>query len=265
MQEIKSRKNPLIVHLKRLGADGDYRRERGEFLCDGAKLLREALRSGAEIKVVLTNGAVPEALPENVAVYGVGQDIIDTVSPLKNPQSLLFSCTIPTARGLVWPASRGAAEQPDGAGPAGCIVVLEGVQDPGNVGTVIRTADAFGIGAVVLTGGCADPYHPKTVRATMGAIYRQRLIVTDMDGIAALRLNGYRLLGAALGEGSRDIREVSLYNAAVAVGSEGHGLSEALQALCDEKIIIPMAPQAESLNAAVAAAVVMWEAQRRTD
>ena len=85
MQELRSRKNPLIAHLKKLGADGDYRRTRGEFLCDGAKLLREAKQSGAEIKVVLTSGDTLESLPEKVAVYAVGQDIIDFVSPQKKP------------------------------------------------------------------------------------------------------------------------------------------------------------------------------------
>jgi TrmH family RNA methyltransferase len=144
------------------------------------------------------------------------------------------------------------------------IIILEGVQDPGNVGAVVRTADAFGIGAVVLTGGCADPYNPKTVRATMGAIFRQNIIVTDMSGVAALKLNGYLLYGASLGEGSRDIREVPLQNAAVAIGSEGHGLSDDMLALCDEKLVIPMSPKSESLNAAVAASIVMWEMRRGT-
>lgn len=264
MEEIKSRKNPLIVHLKKLGAEADYRRERGEFLCDGAKLLREAKNSGADIKVVLTSEGLPEALPENVAVFSVSRDIIDAVSPLKNPQGVLFSCAIPSARGLAWPSNKDAEAPADGPSAASHIIVLEGVQDPGNVGTVIRTADAFGIDAVVLTGSSADPYNPKTVRATMGAIFRQRLIVAGLDGVAALKLNGYRLLGAALGEGSRDIREASLQNAAVAIGSEGHGLSDEMLALCDEKLIIPMSPASESLNAAVAAAVVMWEARKGT-
>ena len=262
MQEIKSRKNPLIVHLKKLGADGEYRRTRGEFLCDGAKLLREAIDSGADIKVVLTSDDTLEALPETVAVYSVGQDIIGAVSPLKNAQSVLFSCAIPAARGLAWPANRETDAPPDSPAPFSHIIVLEGVQDPGNVGTVIRSADALGISAVVLTGGCADPYNPKTVRATMGAIFRQCIIITDINGVAALKLNGYRLIGAALGESSRDIREVPLQNAAVVIGSEGNGLSEDLLALCDERLVIPMAPQSESLNAAVAAAIVMWEARR---
>ena len=250
MHEITSRKNKLIVHLKKLGADGDYRREAGEFLCDGEKLLREAVVSGADIKAVLTSGEKPDGLPITIPVYHARQEIIDSVSPLKSPQTILFSCVMP-----VGPGNAPIEDKP--------ILILEGVQDPGNVGTILRTASAFGIACVALTGGCADPYNPKTVRATMGAIFRQRIVLLDEGGVAALKSKGYRVYGAALGKDSRDIREVSLRNAAVAIGSEGHGLSDVLLALCDEKLVIPMAPDSESLNAAVAAGIVMWEMRKR--
>lgn len=269
MQEIKSRKNPMIIHLKKLGADGDYRHECREFLCDGEKLLREALQSGADIKTVLTSGDRPSWLPEQVPVYRVDHVIIESVSPLKNPQNVLFSCAIPAhdpnssfvgRDALIAPLNGNA--QDAARREETTIIVLEGIQDPGNVGTILRTANAFGIGAVLLMGSCADPYHPKTVRATMGAIFRQRFQSTDIAGIAALKDNGCRLYGAALAPGARDIRELRLQNAAVAIGSEGRGLSPELLALCDEKLIVPMAPGSESLNAAVAAAIVMWEMRK---
>jgi RNA methyltransferase, TrmH family len=257
MQELKSRKNPLVVHLKKLGADGGYRRECAEFLCDGEKLLREAVVARAEIKTVFTSGGSLSWLPEHLPVYRVVQELIESVSPHKNPQSVLFSCAIPPYDPISTLVGRGF---PDA--PRGTILILEGIQDPGNVGTILRTANAFGIGAVLLTGNCADPYHPKTVRATMGAIFRRRFYSTDMADIAALKSGGYKLYGAALAPGARDIRDVPLQNAAVAVGSEGRGLSPELLAMCDEKLIIPMAPESESLNAAVAAAIVMWEASK---
>ena len=142
-------------------------------------------------------------------------------------------------------------------------IVLESVQDPGNVGTVIRTANAFRIGAVILTGDCADVYHPRTVRATMGAIFRQNVLVMDKSSLKDfLKESGLPLYGAALSERAKDLRELSLRHAAVAIGSEGRGLSEELLALCDEELIIPMNPDSESLNAAVAAALVMWEMER---
>lgn len=141
--------------------------------------------------------------------------------------------------------------------------MLESVQDPGNVGTVIRTANAFGIDAVILTGNCADLYNPKTVRATMGAIFRQRVLCRGVDELMPLLAgNGLALYGAALSARAADIRRVDVKNAAVAIGSEGSGLSAALLALCRGEVIIPMRPDSESLNAGVAASVVMWEMAR---
>ena len=134
---------------------------------------------------------------------------------------------------------------------------------PGNVGTAIRTANALGMDAVVLTGACADLYGPKTVRATMGALFRQPVLTCATDELMQLlRANGLKLYGAALTDTAQDLRRVPLTPAAVAIGSEGRGLSAELLAQCDGQIIIPMQPGAESLNAAVAAAVVMWEIAR---
>ncbi len=248
MDEIKSRKNPLIAHMKKLGADSDYRRASGEFLCDGDKLLTEALYNGADITAVLYSSREPDALPLSVPVYLVAHDIIETVSPLKSPQGIVFSCRIPDRR--INPAADGF------------YIILEGIQDPGNVGTILRTADAFNVNGVILTGGCADPYNPKTIRATMGAIFRQSILDMELDGVRALKESGLKIYGAALSPESRDVRDVSFDNAAVAIGSEGRGLTPDLISLCDEKLIIPMSPKCESLNAAVAAAIIMWEVTR---
>lgn len=142
-------------------------------------------------------------------------------------------------------------------------VLLENVQDPGNVGTVIRTAAALGVDTVILCGACADVYSPKTARATMGAIFRERIIHLDIDSAAELLHGcGMSLYGAALSERAADIRTTDLKNAAVAIGSEGRGLSRELLALCDGELIIPMTRGSESLNAAAAASVVMWEMVR---
>ena len=138
--------------------------------------------------------------------------------------------------------------------------MLETVQDPGNVGTVIRTANAFGIDAVILTGDCADLYNPKTVRSTMGAIFRQRVLTLEAAELKALlEKNSLPMYGAALHQNSALITDVSLKNAAAAVGSEGRGLSGEVLAMCDKTVFIPMQPDSESLNAAVAASVIMWE------
>ena len=143
-------------------------------------------------------------------------------------------------------------------------LVLDGVQDPGNVGTVWRTADAFGADGLVLCNGCADPWGPKTVRATMGAVFRLPVYEGTLDEAAKkLAAASIPLYAAALREDTVDVREVSLEKCAVIIGSEGRGVSEKALSLCRKTIQIPMRARCESLNAAVAAAVVLWEMARR--
>ena len=237
MEQIRSRKNQYILHLRALAKSADARREAGEYVCDGEKLLREALQFGAEVTSVLWREAAAFSLPDGIAQYA-----------LMHSPGPVFTVRIPAMR-LPEPLRR--------------VIVLEGVQDPGNVGTVIRTANALGMDAVVLTGACADLYGPKTVRAAMGALFRQPVLTRTLDELMQLlRANGLKLYGAALTDTAQDLRCVPLTPAAVAIGSEGRGLSAQLLAQCDGQIIIPMQPGAESLNAAVAAAVVMWEIAR---
>lgn len=248
MDTIRTRKHPLIRHLRRLGGEGDYRREQGEFLCDGMKLLREALDFGARVTGVFWK---EEALPVQgleAEEFVLSGEIYDYASPMINSPGPLFTVSIP---------------EPPSANKLQNALVLENVQDPGNVGTVIRSANAFGIGAVILVGDCADLYHPKTVRATMGAIFRQRVLRLRLEELdTMLKEQGLPLYGAALHRHSLDLRQVPVKRAAVAVGSEGRGLSEALIMRCESSLIIPISENSESLNAAVAAAVIMWEMAR---
>lgn len=247
MEILSSRQNRIISHLRRLGADRDYRRECGEYVCDGAKLLGEALKWGAEIAAVLWAEEPDRALPEGTEQYRVSPELLSYVSPLKTGQGVLFSVKMKR-----WPA----------AAP-GRTLVLETMQDPGNLGTVLRTANALGMGTVVLTGECADLWNPKTVRAAMGALFRQRVCEVERGELRRfLDENGMKLYGAALSERASDIRRLDMTGAAVAIGSEGRGLSPELLGLCDGEVVIPMRPECESLNAAVAAAIVMWELTR---
>ena len=244
---ISSRKNTYIAHVRALASDGAYRREQGQFLCDGIKTLREAVTFGAEIVSVLWREQAAEV--EGLAgakEYAAPAELFDYASPLKNSPGPLFAVRM----------------RKPGAARLKNAIVLEGVQDPGNVGTVIRTANAFGVDAVILTGACADLFNPKTVRATMGAIFRQPAFEITMDHISKLKENGVRILGAALADDSRDIRNVDFDNFAVCIGSEGSGLTSELLSMCDERIIIPMMQECESLNAAMAAGIIMWETVR---
>jgi len=250
MERITSRQNPVIRHLRRLTRERALRREEGVFVCDGEKLFAEAIANGAEIGQVLLRegGARPElpALP-GLPVDVAAEEVFSYVSPLENSPGPLFTVRIPAFTG----------------GKPGRVVVLENLQDPGNVGTVLRTSAALGCDLVVLTGDCADPFSPKTVRASMGALFRQPLLELKREELREqLRAWDLPLYGAALVPEAEDVRTAELSRAAVAVGNEGHGLSPELLAMCDKKLIIPMTPGSESLNAAVAASILLWEMAR---
>ena len=244
----------MCLHMKKLGMDGGYRKERGEFLCDGRKLLEEAVKCGAGITAVLASSRLPFPLPDGTRLYHADRAIIDSISPMKNAQNILFTCKMPQPGG--------GGDNPVLTGAAGTHIMLDGIQDPGNVGSIIRTADAFGVKIVLLAGGCADPYNPKTIRATMGAVFRQRIRHVSDDELSALRENGARIIGAAPGGGSRDFSEIDFRNSIIAIGSEGSGLSGHTLALCAEMAAIPISPECESLNAAVAAGIILWKASR---
>lgn len=248
-ERLVSRKNQYIIRLRALASDSAFRREEGEYLCDGRKLLLEALDKGAEIRSVLWRGEA-EAVPglENARQYTAADELFNYASPMKNSPGPVFTVKLPEQSGT---------ENIKNA------ILLENVQDPGNVGTVIRTAAAMGVDTVILCGACADVYSPKTARATMGAVFRERILhLTASEAAELARRNALALYGAALSERASDIRELALNTAIVAIGSEGRGLSEELLALCDGELIIPMSPGSESLNAAVAASIVLWEMVR---
>ena len=251
MERITSRRNPLCLHIKKLGAARSYRESCGQFVCDGIKLLEEAVMCDAEICAVLTSTDIPFALSVDSKVYYAARDIIDSLSPLQNSQGVLFTSKIPQKNSLETISAL-----------KGTHILLDGVQDPGNVGTIIRTASAFGIRSVILTGGCADPYNPKTIRATMGAIFKQVLFNVSSSKLDVLRESGRKIIGTVLDGDCSDISEINLKDAIIAIGNEGCGLSSRMLSLCSEKIKIPILPECESLNAAIAAAIIMWEAYR---
>ena len=249
MENITSRKNRIISHLKELSADKAYRSQTGEFVCDGEKTLKEALNYGAEISCILWGGEPSLIVPESIGQYTCPSELMQSVSPLKSSAGPVFSVKIP--------------QKEAGGKPVSSALILESVQDPGNVGTVIRTADAMGTDVVILVGDCADLYNPKTVRATMGCIFRQTVVEMDVEELKDyVNQNELKLYGAALSENAQDIRKIDMKKTAVAIGSEGRGLSEELLKLCGGQLIIPMRPDCESLNAAVAASIVMWEMSR---
>ena len=251
MERITSRKNELVAHIRKLSGSRSARRAAGEFVCDGPKLLAEALKWGAAVTtVVAEEGTSLPELPSAVRRVEVPADLLRSLSTTETPQGVLFLCRTPD---LALP------ERLTG----GRYMVLDGVQDPGNLGTVWRTADAFGADGLVLVHSCADPWSPKTVRATMGACFRLPVWEADLHTLQArLDEGGVPLYATALREDTEDLRTQDLRRCAVVVGSEGRGVSEETLALCGKTLKIPMRTRCESLNAAVAAAVVLWEMAR---
>lgn len=249
MENITSRKNRIVVHMRSVASDAQYRSDCGQFICEGEKTLREALAAGVELGCVLWKDAAGDiSLPDAAEQFTAPADLFDYASFMKSGAGPLFTVKIP---------HREPGREINRA------IVLENLQDPGNVGTVIRTANAFGIDAVILCGACADLYNPKTVRASMGAIFRQRVMEMSLAELEAFsHERALPIYGAALSNKAADIREICLDRAIAAIGSEGRGLSAELLSICDGELIIPMRPEAESLNAAVAASVVMWEMSR---
>lgn len=251
METITSRQNPLCTHLRKLSSSAAYRRQCGEFLCDSPKLLQEALLWGSELHtVVVTAGTEAPPLPKGVRLVEVPADVMRSVSPMETPQGTLFTCAIHTE-----PLPETLAGRR--------YVVLDTLQDPGNVGTILRTADAFHADGMFLVNGCADLYNPKTLRATMGAVFRCPVWTVGVEELSALlKRSGIPLYGAALREDTLDARQADYSRCAIAIGSEGRGLTDAVLAVCDRTIKIPMSEHCESLNAAAAATVLLWEAAR---
>ena len=247
-ETITSRRNPLLAHTKKLLTSRAYREKSGEFAADGVKLLAEAARWYPGLHTVIAEEHVELCkLSDTVRVVRVPRDVMQSVSLMDAPQGAIFLCKIP---------------QP----PAGEILpgtlLLDGIQDPGNLGTILRTADALAV-PVVLLPGCADVWNPKVVRASMGAAFRAVPVsMTREAAVASCRSNGVRLLATALRADAHDLREETLSQTAVIIGSEGQGVCRELLDAADGTVIIPMQSHCESLNAAVAATIVMWQMRR---
>ena len=243
-QRITSRKNPLLQQVKKLLSSKKSREEAGLFVADGTKLLQEAVKYCPGLDTVILSDGVEAEVPEKIRVIRVPGDVMESISPMQSPQGALFLCRFPEKKNFV---------------PVPGMLLLDGIQDPGNIGTILRTADALDI-PVVLLEGCADPYSHKVVRASMGAVFRTDVVVSDWETVKAACAEASVPIGVtALSERAKDLRQSDLKNMAVVIGSEGQGVRKEILEKADAELIIPMNPHCESLNAAVAATIVMWQ------
>ena len=243
-ERITARKNPLLQQVKRLLSSHKERQETGLFVADGTKLLAEAVRWWPGLETVILSDGVEAQVPQGVRVVYVPEDVMESISPMRTPQGALFLCRLPEAAPLA---------------PCPGMLLLDGIQDPGNLGTILRTADALQV-PVALLEGCADPYSHKVVRASMGAVFRTPVVQTSwQQAREALKTAGIPVAVTALSQRARDIRQAPVGTMAVVIGSEGQGVRKEIIDSADEELIIPMDSRCESLNAAIAAAIVMWQ------
>lgn len=243
-ERITSRKNPLIQQVKKLFSSKKEREASGLFAADGTKLLQEAVRYWPGLETVILSDGVLADVPGHCRVVRVPPDVMESISPMASPQGAIFLCRLP--------------EEKDWSAQPGCLI-LDGIQDPGNVGTILRTADALNI-PVILLEGCADPYSHKVVRSSMGAVFRTPVTVTNWEQAKSkFDAAGIPIAVTALNEKSEDLRQKELRKMAVVIGSEGQGVRKEILDCAGESLIIPMNPHCESLNAAVAATIVMWQ------
>ena len=243
-QVITSRKNPLLQQVRKLLTSRKAREEAGLFVSDGTKLLSEAVRWYPGLDTVILSEGVQAQVPETVRLIRVPEDVMASISPMETPQGALFLCRLPEKKEFL---------------PKPGMLLLDGIQDPGNLGTILRTADALDI-PVALLEGCADPYSHKVVRASMGAVFRVQPILSTWAQVSEkCRQAGIPIGVTALSHRAKDLRQSNLSAMAVVIGSEGRGVRQEILDAADAELIIPMNPHCESLNAAVAATIVLWQ------
>ena len=266
-ETITSRANATVVSLGKLSL-AKHRAEQGLFLAEGIKLSEEAAGM-EEIRYILIRSddgtadahtlALARRAPRSARVLVLPTQVFEKISTENAPQGIIT---------VLAPLSRIhrtlSAEDCDDIPVEKRILAVDSVQDPGNLGTIIRTAAAFGYERILL-GHCADIYHPKTVRAAMGTLFRMPVDVCDSltRRLLMIRKSGRRVLSAALGDNSLTLGQDPLRaDDCIVIGNEGHGVRASILSASDGVIRIPMAPNTESLNAAGAAAVLMWEYYR---
>lgn len=287
MQVISSKDNEIIKNIRKL-KEKKYRDLENAYLIEGIKIVKEAIAENAKIKqivmcedftdnVELDKDTLYELARHNL-IY-VTRNIMDSLSDVKTPQGII---------GVVEKSKRFAEEDNDenksknnidaetnmlgnktGIEPKvdytqDIIIALDGVQDPGNLGTIIRTADSANLNQIIISKTSADPYNPKVVRSTMGAIFRVNIIETEniVEELKKAQENGFKVMVTAL-DSSESIYKTEFNKKVIVIGNEANGVSKEVQSIADEKVKIPMLGKTESLNASIAAGIMIYEYVRR--
>lgn len=259
MQVISSKDNEFVKHIKKL-KDKKYRDMNKEFIIEGIKLIKEAIEEKAEIKQIVicdncqNSDIIPKELMYEIAKYEcvyVTEKIFKTISDVNTPQGIL----------AVIGRNNGEAEIDY---TQDIIVALDDIQDPGNLGTILRTVDSIGLNQILVSKGTADSYNPKVVRSTMGAIFRVKIIeCEDLEKtLREAKKQKFKLVVTSL-QTEKSLYDIDFNRKVIVIGNEANGVEQKIQDLADEKIKIPMLGKTESLNASVATGIVLYEYVRQ--
>lgn len=259
MQTITSKDNELIKHIRKL-KDKKYRDESNEYVVEGVKLVEEAVKENAKIKQIIVcedttrTYEIPTHIMLEIAKYeciSVSDKIFNITTQVTNPQGIMA---------IIGKNAQDA--QIDYT--QDIIVALDDVQDPGNLGTILRTVDSIGLNQIIVSKGTADAFNSKVVRSTMGAIFRIKIIEVEnlAQAIKEMRKHHFKLMVTSL-QTENSIYDIDFNKKIIVIGNEANGVSKEIQDMADEKAKIPMLGRTESLNASVAAGVVMYEYVRQ--
>ncbi len=259
MQVITSKDNDVIKNIRKLKIK-KYRDIENKYIIEGVKLIREAICEKAKIDTVIVceecikNNTIEQKLLYEIAKYNciyVSENVFEAVTEVTNPQGILAV------------VNKNCNEE-DINYEEDIIVVLDGIQDPGNLGTILRTIDSVGLSQVIVSKETADAYNPKVVRSTMGAIYRVNIIIANdlVNTIKQIKKHKYKVVATSL-EASENIYNIDYNRKVIVIGNEANGISKEILELSDNKIKIPMLGKTESLNASVATAIILYEYVRR--
>lgn len=261
MREITSSKNPIIKEIKSLYNKKD-RWNKGLFIIEGIKIIEEAILNNVALKYIIItdkmflledNKDFLMKIVDKYKIIKISENLFKEISDTENPQGIVATAMFNT------PILSGIFNREKPA-----LIFLDGVQDPGNMGTIIRTCDAFNLDGIIIGPGSVDPYNPKVVRATMGSIFRVPLYISNdsLETIADLSQGGLNIFSTSL-EGSIPSYDIDYKEGFVLViGNESNGVQDPIIKKSDKLIKIPMPGFAESLNAGVAASIIMYEAMK---
>jgi len=255
MQLITSKDNEMVKHIKKL-ADKKYRDKNNCYIIEGIKLVEEAIQEDAQIeKIVICEectktAEISKSLMYEIAKFDciyVTEKIYKTLTQVINPQGIMAII-------------KKNKERPIIKYDEDVIIALDDIQDPGNLGTILRTVDSIGLKQLIVSKGTADVYNPKVVRSSMGAIFRVEVIEVEnlKETIETMKRNNFELVVTSL-QTESSIYDIDYNKKIIVIGNEANGVSQEIQDMADRKIKIPMLGKTESLNASVATAIILYE------